>query len=147
MLGPVRFAHIENCAREAIRNWQEQETRKAQKRKKDLDDASKVVDLVKVLSARDQSISVLRALAAEKERSIHTLKSKDLQDATGDDGADPKPEAASRTTPAMDYSIMPLDRLKALEKARDATLSFLLKRIDKAEAELKSLEPTTNTSA
>jgi hypothetical protein len=36
----------------------------------------------------------------------------------------------------MDYSVMTLDRLRALEKARDATLSFLLKRIDKAELEL-----------
>jgi hypothetical protein len=31
---------------------------------------------------------------------------------------------------------MTVERLRALDKARDATLAFLLKRIDKAESEL-----------
>jgi hypothetical protein len=31
---------------------------------------------------------------------------------------------------------MTVKRLRALDKARDATLAFLLKRIDKAESEL-----------
>ena len=61
--------------------------------------------------------------------------------AEGDTGAAlPQTALPSPTKPAaIDYSAMPLDRLRALDKARDATLSFLLTRIDKAEADLKAL--------
>jgi hypothetical protein len=37
----------------------------------------------------------------------------------------------------MDYSAMPLQRLRQLEKARDATIGFILKQLDKAEEEEK----------
>ncbi|KAK5051408.1 hypothetical protein LTR84_003060 [Exophiala bonariae] len=52
---------------------------------------------------------------------------------------------ATPTTPTtkpqpqpMDYAQMPLSRLRQLEKARDATIAFILKQIDKAEAEAKA---------
>lgn len=52
-----------------------------------------------------------------------------------------QPTSTSTPTPvtpksqAMDYSQMPLPRLRQLEKARDATIAFILKHIEKAEAE------------
>lgn len=37
----------------------------------------------------------------------------------------------------LDYTALPLARLRQLEKARDATIAFILKQIDKAEADEK----------
>ena len=37
----------------------------------------------------------------------------------------------------MDYSPMPLQVLRRLEKARDTTISWILKEIDKVEEELQ----------
>jgi hypothetical protein len=45
----------------------------------------------------------------------------------------------------MDYSAMPLQRLRLLDKARDATLAFILKQIDKAEEDAKCKEQNQNT--
>ncbi|KEF57207.1 uncharacterized protein A1O9_07397 [Exophiala aquamarina CBS 119918] len=51
------------------------------------------------------------------------------------------PTGARATKPqAMDYSHMPMPRLRQLEKARDATIAFILKQIDKAEAEEREME-------
>lgn len=53
----------------------------------------------------------------------------------------PIPTSLAATKPqAMDYSQMPMSRLRQLEKARDATIAFILKQIDKAEAEEKEKE-------
>ena len=60
----------------------------------------------------------------------------------GDAGGVTSPQAtvpSTQSVAAINYTTMPLDRLRALDKARDATLSFLLKRINKVEADLKAL--------
>lgn len=143
LLGPVRFTHIESCAREAIRTWQnsiaEQQTKK---RKEDEHEAVRS-RLTKVLLERDSSIIVLRALAIEKELAARQIAG-DLEQKTSADEGETKDRSCQQsvtpTKPSIDYDTMPVDKLRTLEKARDATLSFLLKRIDKAEADLKSLD-------
>lgn len=149
MLGPVRFAHIENCAGEAVREWMRCVGKEQAKKRKVEEEAGEKERLVKALGKRDQSIAVLRALALEKEG-----KAREAVEGVGDGGANgvdggevvvdatrdtepaaPRSEAVVQP-PAVDYSSMEVGRLRALDKARDATLGFLLKRIDKAETEL-----------
>ena len=150
LLGPVRFDHIETCAREAIEKWRESEREAHAKKRKAEEDASEMTRLIKVLADRDQSIAVLRSLAAEKEDKLKEAReSQKNGERDGDGGGgqaarDEKVNArvkqkADEPKPALDYDAVPIDRLKALEKARDATLSFLLKRIDKAEVELATI--------
>ncbi|KAK5127031.1 hypothetical protein LTR85_008390 [Meristemomyces frigidus] len=163
MLGPVRFTHMEDCARGVVERWQQHVAEEASKKRRVEGEAVEKAKLVKALAERDKSISVLRALAAEKEGRVkasivagvdaltsasgehqHGTQSPQVgssaqEQPTLSQTADtaPKPSAA-----VMDYSGMPIDRLRALDKARDATLSFLLKRIDKAEADLAALGDT-----
>jgi hypothetical protein len=167
LLGPVRFTHIENVAREAIGKWkskskqrQQTETTQGQaKRQKtaglgggDEDEAQLAAErarLARQLAERDNSIVVLRGLLAEK-----TAKHQPdvLQDGAGagavaSQGTPVQATTAtgtssSQSSPAkkMDYSEMPLQRLRQLDKARDATIAFILKQIDKAEEEEKKKE-------
>lgn len=133
LLGPVRFAHIENCAREAITKWQRDASRAgenghaAQRRKVEDDEEQKSV-LVKTLRQRDSSVSTLRDLLQEKREK--------LARETGD-GRVVTPQARMKS-PA--YQAMPLQALQRLEKARDATISWILKEIDKVEEEDLKLE-------
>lgn len=138
LLGPVRFDHIEECAKEAVQKWKDSVVAEQSKKRKVEEDAILHKKLVAVLTERDQSVAVLRSLAQEKEEKLKKAMAKG-----GDKDAEPTKTVVSSSQqsttdgkPAMDYGSMTLDRLKALEKARDATLAFLLKRIDKAELEL-----------
>lgn len=133
LLGPVRFTHIETCVKNAIGAWKaQQEESRLKKRRLEEDEAIRT-RLCKTLVERDQSITVLRELAASKETMAKTARDE------GDKDAPPSSNPPKSTAnPAIDYTAMPLDKLKALEKARDATLGFLLKRIDKVEAELNT---------
>jgi len=154
MLGPVRFTHMEDCAKAAMRKWQENEAEERSKKRKLEEEGIEKRKLVRALSERDQSIDVLRKLAGEKEKKVRegilagvdALTSRDgnmQQDgevAKADTQDSAQGELVPAAKPAVDYSTMPLDRLKALDKARDATLSFLLKRIDKAEADIAALK-------
>ncbi|KAI7182551.1 hypothetical protein D0869_02741 [Hortaea werneckii] len=155
MLGPVRFTHIENCARAAVSKWQTHEAEQRAKKLKLEQEAAEQKKLAVALVERDRSIEVLRTLAAGKERQVKegivtgvealagaNGASVDVEEAAPkpSEAADLKQKAESTSKPAMDYSAMPLARLRALDKARDATLSFLLKRIDKADADLSALK-------
>lgn len=206
LLGPVRFTHIENVAREAIMKWRRSMTSSGgadgaddaagrSKRLKFNDGSSSFpssataagaatpaknaaeeeqqrLRLVEQLGNRDNSIVVLRALLAEKkEMKEKRTAAAALAPATstsssepskpdinndGDSQTPPQPTSSAggdvdtlaRTTPAsitsspapakpqvMDYSQMTMQRLRQLEKARDATIAFILKQIDKAEEE------------
>ena len=145
LLGPVRFEHIEKCAVEAVKKWQQSVAEERSKKRKLEEETAEKVKLVKVLADRDQSISVLRTLAAEKEEKVRITKSGSKKE-DGDnkssqsngDGPQQSQIATLEARPTIDYSVMTLERLKVLERARDATLSFLLKRIDKAEAHIAS---------
>ena len=98
---------------------------------------------------------MLRALAAEKEENVRSANARSASIKSAKDDLKQQNQdsvnsqtngkvtlqsqsAATEAKPTLDYAAMTLDRLKTLEKQRDATLSFLLKRIDKAEAELIS---------
>jgi putative IMPACT (imprinted ancient) family translation regulator len=142
LLGPVRFEHIENCAKEAVQMWKDSVAEEQSKKRKTEQDAAETKRLVKVLAERDESIVVLRQLATEKEEKIKKAKAADGDGLHNGEGSDNDHEAAktkssaSDSKPLIDYAGTSVERLKILEKARDATLSFLLKRIDKAEVEL-----------
>ncbi|KAF2145328.1 uncharacterized protein K452DRAFT_348936 [Aplosporella prunicola CBS 121167] len=128
MLGPVRFSHIENCARQAIRLWrakaaeaEKAEKAEATKRQKVEDERSKEA-LVRTLAERDQSINVLRGLLADKKGTAQQA----------DAPTDTKPPAPAPKK-QTNYGAMPVEALRRLERARDATISFILNEIDKAE--------------
>lgn len=131
MLGPVRFEHIEICAKEAIARYREQEAERHAKKRKVEEEEAEHSKLSKSLAERDQSILVLRALADRKEK----LAKEGIPEegVTADLDSSQIEKAGASTTPGIDYTSIPLQRLRGLAKARDATLSFLLKRIDAAE--------------
>ena len=137
LLGPVRFDHIENCAKEAVKKWQDSVIEEGTKRLKAEVDAHDKEVVVNVLAERDESITVLRTMAAEKEQAVKQAKAAE-DDSAGLPVSDESKPNALEVRNSPDYAAMPLEQLKKIEKARDATLSFLLKRIDKAEAELKT---------
>lgn len=156
MLGPVRFTHIETCASEAVRQWMNHIGEEKAKKRKIEEEAAEKDRLVRALGARDQSVGVLRALATEKEKQAREAieaKSGNAQeaddqpvvvDATRETATPPTKKDTPAQPVAIDYSQMTVDRLRALDKARDATLAFLLKRIDKAEAELGNMRQGKN---
>lgn len=131
LLGPVRFAHIETCAREAVKAWQAAEAGKRQgepPKKRALSEVEMKAQkerLEKVLQERDASIEILRGLLAEK------MRKKEDDKAVGGDTKDEVKTATPKQR--IDYGVMPVEALKRLERARDATLAFILKEIDKAE--------------
>ena len=116
MLGPVRFEHIRNCASEAIEKWRS-ENDKASKKLKSKQDEKKRAQLVQILAERDQSITILRDLLAAKKQ--------DSPNASQKKGSPANPP---------DYSKVSLATLEKLDHAKDATLSWILKEIEKAEA-------------
>ena len=115
MLGPVRFDHIKNCARDAIMQWSSERERSAKKAKFREDEAERT-RLIQILPERDQSITVLRDLLAEKNQQSSS--------ASGEKRSPAK-------TP--DYSTLPLATLEKLEQVRDATIGWILKQIEKVE--------------
>ena len=115
LLGPVRFDHIRNCAREAISKWRiaNDETNT---RKKLQTESEQKAELQQILRERDESIVILRGLLAEKKQQTPS------QQNTG-----------SSPTKILDYSKQPLRVLKRLEEVRDATIGWILKSIEEAE--------------
>ncbi|KAF2832266.1 hypothetical protein CC86DRAFT_366114 [Ophiobolus disseminans] len=125
-IGPIRFTHIENCAKEAIWKWKVASTQLAQdaaSKKQKIDDEAKRTELVKNLQERDFNIFTLRKLLAEKKAK--------LEDQEPAPPTPQKPQA---------YEKMAMDALMRVDKARDATIAFILKQIDKVEEELKLVE-------
>ncbi|KAL8990157.1 MAG: hypothetical protein Q9169_008196 [Polycauliona sp. 2 TL-2023] len=124
MLGPVRFEHIKNVAREAISqytNSAEQQTSRAKKARTIIleEEEKRKNELIRVLPERDQSISVLRGLLAEKQITEPTSSQ----------------NGGTATSPVKvpEYSKLPLKTLENLERARDATIGWILAQIEKAE--------------
>jgi hypothetical protein len=129
-IGPIRFTHIENCAKEAIWKWKVASTqleKEAASKKQKVDDEIKRKELVKDLQERDSNISTLRKLLAEKKAKLE----------------DQEPAPPTPQKPQV-YEKMGIDALKRIDKARDATIAFILKQIDKVEEELKLVEALEN---
>ena len=129
LLGPARFTHIENAAREAIQLWKDSIEESAKRRKIEIDESKEKQRLTQSLEQRDQSITVLRQLLAEKSAKQSQFESSPIT---------PSSPAISSPSKSPDYSSMPLPRLKQLDKARDATISWILKQIDVAETKTSS---------
>ena len=115
LLGPVRFDHIKNCARDAIAQWTQERERSA-KKAKTLEDEAEKEKLIRTLPERDQSIAVLRDLLAEKSQQPSS-----------------SPSAKGTTAKVPNYATMPLATLQKLEQVRDATIGWILKQIEKVE--------------
>jgi hypothetical protein len=151
LLGPVRFKHIEDCAKEAVNLWRNPH-QGSKKQRIDMPQSSdqtssqlqtsipvmrpeelqrKKQELIRTLHRRDESVTTLRALLDEKKGLLQrTLKSQ------------PSSSAGPTSSPArkLDYESMTYARLLALEQARDASLAFLLKEIDRVEKEYAERE-------
>lgn len=132
MLGPVRFAHIEKCAKSAISAWHVAEGETWKRQKAEAQEKEDKQKLEKILAERDSSIVVLRSLLAEKRR-LEAGKVSFQVSCTN----------STTSTKSIDYTTMSLQALGRLEKARDATLAFILKEIDKVE----ETQPLTSSSA
>ncbi|KAH7077164.1 hypothetical protein FB567DRAFT_451173 [Paraphoma chrysanthemicola] len=125
-IGPIRFTHIENCAKEAIWKWKvasNEAAKEAATKKQKVDDEKQRKELVKNLQERDANIFTLRKLLAEKKAALE----------------DTEPVPPTPQKPQV-YDKMPLQALSRVDKARDATVAFILKQIDKVEEELKLVE-------
>lgn len=133
MLGPVRFAHIKGCAREAVGRWKADrgkgvEGRAVRRRK--AEDGKETVEkeaLVTVLKERDHSVSALRGLLREKKEEASAAKA--------DEGTSGVKDVNTTPAKAVNYSAMPLEALRRLGEARDATIAWILKEIEKVEQE------------
>ncbi|KAK0925053.1 hypothetical protein LTR91_004245 [Friedmanniomyces endolithicus] len=157
MLGPVRFAHMDECARSAVGKWREAEDEVAAKKRKVEVEGVERGRLARTLVERDGSIGVLRRMALEKEGRVREAMLAGMAEVEGGGGSDEVAGTAEVQSPAAavvevspekaapGYPSMPIDRLRALDKARDATLAFLLKRISKAEADLAALDRSQST--
>jgi putative IMPACT (imprinted ancient) family translation regulator len=129
LLGPVRFTHIENVAREAVQAWKDSTEVTSKKQKLEAPHTEYPEEkerLVKDLIKRDQSIVVLRQLLGEKSQ---TRKQSEVAS-----NAEPNAPTSSPST-TLNYPSMPVQRLRQLDKARDATIAWILKQIDAAETE------------
>ncbi|KAH4608864.1 hypothetical protein HBI67_057100 [Parastagonospora nodorum] len=125
-IGPIRFTHIENCAKEAIWKWKVAATaleKESASKKQRTDDEARRKELIKNLQERDFNIFTLRKLLAEKKAKLEEQEV-----------APPTPQK-----PQV-YEKMSLEALGRVDKARDATIAFVLKQIDKVEEELRLVE-------
>ncbi|KAF1845889.1 uncharacterized protein K460DRAFT_366735 [Cucurbitaria berberidis CBS 394.84] len=125
-IGPIRFTHMENCAKEAIWKWKVADTEARQEqvtKKQKVDEEMKQKELVKNLQERDYNIFALRKLLSEKKAKLQ--------------GEEPAPPTPSKP---QAYETMSMEALMRVDKARDATIAFILKHIDKVDEELKLVE-------
>lgn len=143
MMGPARFACIESVAREAVGVWRStycqtsqgssslitSASNQAGSKRQRLDSAAEQKErkeqkerdeLAAMLMERDTSIAVLRELLAEKKAQIS--------------GEEVVPVTLAKT---LVYEGMGVEALRRLEKARDKTIGFVLREIEKVEGELK----------
>lgn len=126
-IGPIRFTHIENCAKQAIWNWKaadEAAKRDQTAKKQRLDEDTSRKELEENLRERDLNIFVLRGLLADKRAKLNN--------------SEPAPPTPQKPPP--DYSKMSIEALQRVDKARDATIAFILKEIDKVDEQLKLVE-------
>lgn len=115
LLGPVRFDHIKNSARDAIIQWS-QDKESSAKKAKIRDDEAEKERLIQTLPERDQSITVLRELLATKSQQSSSA-----------------PGGKNSPAKTPNYTTLPLATLQKLEQVRDATIGWIIKQIDKAE--------------
>ncbi|KAF2683505.1 hypothetical protein K458DRAFT_443584 [Lentithecium fluviatile CBS 122367] len=126
-IGPIRFTHIENSAKQAIWNWKvanEEAWKEVSIKKQKLEEETMRKELKNNLRERDLNIFVLRKLLADK-----TAKLND---------SEPAPPTPQKAPP--NYETMSMEALKRVDKARDATIAFILKEIDKVDERSKLVD-------
>lgn len=157
LLGPVRFTHIENVAREAVEAWRKEQAAAGEVKRRKVADERERERLLRILPERDTSVEVLRALLAEKSaggrRERGNIAGSTVSGSQDDDdgaGGGAKKQSASSASvtaspkkPPVDYASMPLVRLRQLEKAKDASIAWILKGIDAAEAKAEKMTAET----
>ena len=145
MLGPRRWEHILDVAKEAITQWKAGPAGKSKSAQRPqgsqvptpspdqappqslMTDDARRKKLIDELKDRDNSIAVLRKHLDDKKAALDTPSS----------SANPPTASQQSPSKSADYYSMPLLRLQALDKARDATLAYLLKELDKVDAAQK----------
>lgn len=126
MLGPVRFEHIKNCARDAIAkslspsSTTQQGGKKAKIMVGVAVEEKRREELLRILPERDRSLVVLRGLLAEKK---------------GGGGVGVGGGAGERGDGrnTVEYGTMSVGMLEALERTRDRSLGWVLGEIEKVE--------------
>ncbi|KAF2645752.1 hypothetical protein P280DRAFT_128453 [Massarina eburnea CBS 473.64] len=127
-IGPIRFTHVEDSAKQAIWNYksaadlivQEQATKKQK-----LEEETKKKELEKNLRERDLNVFVLRKLLADKKAKLK---------------GDREPAPPTPQKPPPDYEKLSMEALARVDRARDASIAFILKQIDKVDEDLKAME-------
>ncbi|EUC32859.1 hypothetical protein COCCADRAFT_97697 [Bipolaris zeicola 26-R-13] len=138
-IGPIRFTHIESSAKEAIRKAKvagalssdsaQQASSSASHKKQKVQEEkereeARRKELIGNLQERDYNIFALRKLLSEKKARLQGEGRAEL------------------LTPQklVDYDSMSMEALGRVDKARDATIAFILKQIDKIDEEAKLAE-------
>ena len=132
-IGPIRFTHIETCAKQAIRSWKvadDAAKKEHAAKKRRVEEETSRKELEENLRERDLNIFVLRKLLADKKAKL--------------EDTEPAPPTPSKSL--QDYSKMTMEALQRVDKARDATIAFILKQIDKLDEELKLTEALDETT-
>lgn len=162
MLGPVRFRHIEAVAGDALLqglhalpgpaarglkrvleeggSGEQDAVKKTKSVAREEEEKERKV-LVAELRERDGSIVVLRELSISKTEQLARLdQPKDSHQVVGATRGPEKhasSSALSTKVPTQDsYDTMELSKLRGVERARDKTVSFLLKRIEGLEKDI-----------
>lgn len=118
MLGPVRFQHIVDCAQQALHRFRaETETCKKRVRLQEEEEQERQ-ELAREMPERDANIVILRKLLESKQHKTAFAGSQENQ----------KPNAK-----VCQYEDMDLPTLRRLDKARDATVTWILKQIENVE--------------
>ncbi|XP_014555691.1 hypothetical protein COCVIDRAFT_27431 [Bipolaris victoriae FI3] len=138
-IGPIRFTHIESSAKEAIRKAKvagalssdsaQQASSSASHKKQKVQEEkereeARRKELIGNLQERDYNIFALRKLLSEKKARLQGEGRAEL----------PTPQKL------VDYDSMSMEALGRVDKARDATIAFILKQIDKIDEEAKLAE-------
>lgn len=98
---------------------------KKTKTEPDIGDPVEKENIVKQLVERDESILVLRKLLADRSATSNKPTSEADENQT-------RPPASPVKKP--NYKELPVERLRQLDKARDATIAWILKQIDCVES-------------
>ncbi|EMD61821.1 hypothetical protein COCSADRAFT_64404, partial [Bipolaris sorokiniana ND90Pr] len=127
-IGPIRFTHIESSAKEAIRKAKaasaSSSDMQAKVQEEEEQEEAKRKELINNLQERDYNIFALRKLLSEKKARLQSEGRVELP----------------TLQKLMDYDRMSMEALGRVDKARDATITFILKQIDKTDEEAKLAE-------
>ena len=96
-----------------------------------VEDEAERANLAEQLVERDKSIAILRGLLAEKTAAAGKINDDQAPEPSSTAGR--SAGVASPLAKKLDYSAMSLPRLRQLDKARDATIAFVLRQLDKLE--------------